>query len=63
MKTKEAFIRKSAFLEPPPNPIEPPIIIPRLAYIIISEEIVTQALITQTSTKTPSLDKINFRIL
>lgn len=63
MKAKEIFIRRSAFLKPPPNFIEPLIIFCGMVYIKINEEIITQALIYQLTNKSLSPDKINFRIL
>ncbi len=63
MKAKEALVRRSAFPKPPINLIEPPVIPFRSAHTKITEEAVAQAVMAQSATKAPGLDKINFQIL
>ena len=63
MKAKEALVRKSALLRPPPNFLETPAISLGLAHTKITEETVGQALLTQAATKAPGPDKINFQVL
>ena len=63
MKAKEALIERSAFSKPPPNPIEPLVSPCGLLHTKVTEEVVTQVLMTQAATKAPDPDKINFQIL
>lgn len=64
MIAKEALVRKSAFPKPPnSNPRPEPRILGGTAHINISEEIVCYALMSQSASKAPGPDKINFQIL
>ena len=63
IKAKEALVRKSAFLKPPTNLVELPVISLGLAYTKIIEEVVAQALVTQAATKALGPNKINFQVL
>ena len=63
IKAKEALVRRSAFPKPPPNFIEPPIISCGIVHIKITKETIAQVLMTQSKTKAPGQDKINFKIL
>ena len=46
MKVKEALVRKSAFPKPPIGLAEPPVISPGMAHIKVTEEAISQVLIT-----------------
>ena len=63
MKVKEALVQKSAFPKPPGNFVEPLVISSGIAHIKINKKVIAQALMTQTITKAPSADKINFQTL
>lgn len=63
IKAKEALIRKSAFPKPPTNLAKLPVTFSGMAHTKIIQEIVSQALMTQATTKAPRPDKINFQIL
>lgn len=60
MKEKEALVRKSAFPKLPTNLAEPPVTFSGMAHIKVTQEIVSQVLMTQAATKAPGPDKINF---
>lgn len=60
MKATEPMIQRSAFPKPPINLSKTPVIPSELAHTIIIEEMVAQELMTQSATKTLSLDKMNF---
>lgn len=63
MKAKEALVRKSAFLKPPANLAQPPILSCGTSHLKVTPEAVSQALMTQAAMNAPGPDKINFRIL
>ena len=63
MKAKEALVRKSAFAKPLIGLAEPPVISPGMAHIKVTEEAVSQGLMTQAAMKAPGPNKINFQIL
>ncbi len=63
MKTKKALVRKSAFFKPPINVIKPLRLYFRSAHTKITEEVVAQALMTQTTIITSGSDKVNFSIM
>ena len=63
IKAKQALVCKSAFPKPPIGLAEPPVISLGMAHIKVTEETVSQALMTQAAIKALGPDKINFRIL
>ena len=63
MKAKEALVRKSAFPKPPTNSRPDPEIELGVAHLTITEDIVFHALFSQSATKAPGPNKINFQIL
>ena len=63
MKAKEALVRKSAFPKPPSDSHPDPEIEPGSAHLAITENIVYHALFSQSATKAPEPNKINFQIL
>lgn len=63
MKAKEALVRKSAFPKPPTNFGEPLVLSSGMAHLRVTEEAVSETLMTQAAMKASGPDKINFRIL
>ena len=63
IKAKKALVRRLAFPKLPSNLIEALVTLFGLAYTKITEEVVTQAIMTQATTKAPNVNKINFQIL
>lgn len=63
MKAKEALVCRSAFLKPPIGLEPESSVLPGVAHRGVTEEKIFQALMSQSATKAPGTDKINFRIL
>lgn len=63
MKAKEALVRRSAFPKPPIGLEPEPFVLPGVAHRGVTEEKIFHALMSQSATKAPGPDKINFRIL
>lgn len=63
MKAKEALVCRSAFPKPPISLGPEPLVLPRVAHIGVTEVKIAHALMSQSATKAPGPDKINFRIL
>ncbi len=63
MKVKEDFVRKSAFSKPPISLDREPVVTPGIAHKSVTEVEVSHALMSQSATKAPGPDKINFQIL
>ena len=63
MKAKEALVCKSAFFKPPNNPGQNPTTSPRIAYLKVSQDMVSYALMSQSVATAPRPNKISFQIL
>ena len=63
MKAKEALVCKSAFPKPPASHNQEPSMIAGTAHLKITEEKIAYALMSQSATKAPGPDKINFQII
>ena len=63
MKGKEALVCKSAFRKPLSSPGPEPCMITGIAHMEITKEKISYALMSQSATKAPGQDKINFQIL
>ncbi len=63
MKAKEDLVRKSAFPKPPISLDQELVITPGIAHKSVTKIEVAHALMSQSATKAPGLDKINFQIL
>lgn len=63
MTAKEAFVCKSAFPKPPSDSRPDPRIESGIAHPTITKDIVSHALFSQSVTKAPGPNKINFQIL
>ena len=63
MKAKEALICRSAPPKPPISLGPEPLVLPGVAHIGVTEVKIAHALMSQSATKAPGPDKINFRIL
>ena len=63
MMAKEALVRKSAFPKPPSDSRSDPRIEPGIAHATITKDIISHALFSQSATKAPGPNKINFQIL
>ena len=63
MTAKEALVRKSAFPKPPQNLKDEPVVVSGIAHMEVTQSIVAHALMSQSASKAPGPDKINFRIL
>ncbi len=63
MKVKKALVKRSAFLKPPPNPVELLVSPYGLLHTKVTEEVVAQALMALAATKAPGPDEIIFQIL
>lgn len=63
MKAKEALVCKSAFPKPPTSHSQEPTMRTGTAYFEIKEEKIAFALLSQSATKAPGPDKINFQII
>ena len=63
IKAKKSLVRRSAFPKPPPNLVEYLVSPYKLLHTKVTKEVVAQALMTQSATKAPVSNKINFQIL
>lgn len=63
MKANEALVRKSAFPKPPRSRRPGPKTEPGIAQLTVTKDIVSKALVSQSATKAPGPNKINFQIL
>lgn len=63
MNVKEALVRKSAFPKPLRSIRPEPKTEPGIAHLLVTEDIVSKALVSQSATKAPGPNKINFQIL
>lgn len=63
MMAKEALVRKSAFPSPPTSLHSEPNVMSGVAHRMVTKDVIHKALMTQSISKAPGLDKINFRIL
>ena len=63
MTAKEALVRKSAFPKPPQNLKDEPVVVSGIAHMEVTQSIVAHALMSQSASKAPGPDKINFRTL
>ena len=57
------MVRKSAFSSPPVSSHNEPIVQSGVAHKTVTNDIIHKALMTQSTSKAPGPDKINFRIL
>ena len=60
MKAKEDLVRRSAFPKPPLSLDPEPTIVPGIAHKKVTEVEVAHAIMSQSATKAPGPDKINF---
>ena len=63
MKEKEKLVCKTAFPSPPKSNHDEPVVTPGVAHQTVTKEVIYKALKTQSTSKAPEPDKINFRIL
>ena len=63
MMAKEALVRKSAFPSPPTSLHSEPDVMSRVVHQMVTKDVIHKALMTQSTSKAPGPDKINFRIL
>ncbi len=63
MKEKEKLVCKAAFPSPPKSDHSEPIVTPGVAHQKVTKNVIYTALMTQSMSKAPGPDKINFRIL
>ncbi len=63
MKAKETLVCKSVFPKPPSSYNQEPSMIAGIAHLKITEEKIAYALMSQSATKAPGPDKINFQII
>ena len=63
MKAKETLICKLVFSKLPASHNQEPSMTTETAHLKITEEKIAYALMSQYTTKAPSLDKINFQII
>lgn len=63
MQAKKAMVHKSAFPFPPIGFYNKPIIQLEVAYKIVTNDFIYKVFMTQSTSKAPGLERINFRIL
>lgn len=63
MRAKEALVRKSAFPKTPQNLGEKTMVFSGIAHMEVTQSAIACALMSQSASKAPGPDRINFRIL